>query len=67
MAVAALINRLLGTNYGFLCAPPPTRSIADTLGPWPWYLLGFVVLGIVSYSLLYLPFYLIRKFGRRTA
>ena len=67
MAAAAGVNRILGTNYGFLCAPPPTRSLVDALGPWPWYLLGFLILAIVSYSLLYLPFYFIRKFGRRTA
>jgi hypothetical integral membrane protein (TIGR02206 family) len=67
MAAAALVNLFLGTNYGFLCAPPPTRSLVDALGPWPWYLIGFIVLGIVCFSLLYLPFYLIRKFGRRNA
>lgn len=65
MAVAAAANHLLGTNYGFLAGPPPTRSLIDWLGPWPWYLLSLVALGSALYLLLYAPFFLLQRRGRR--
>lgn len=43
-------------NYGFLCAKPPTASLLDALGDWPWYLLWLVGVAAVFFSLLNLPF-----------
>jgi hypothetical integral membrane protein (TIGR02206 family) len=43
-------------NYGFLCAKPPTASLLDALGDWPWYLLWLVAVAAVFFSLLNLPF-----------
>lgn len=56
-----LINALLGTNYAFLCRKPEQASLMDHLGPWPWYIGGLVLLALVSYSLLHLPFVLRRR------
>jgi len=44
------------TDYMFLRAKPPTPSLLDFLGPWPWYIFvgEFVELGL--FLLLYLPF-----------
>ncbi|MCA1713516.1 MAG: imidazolonepropionase [Actinobacteria bacterium] len=39
-------NAVAGTNYGFLNAKPPTGSLLDILGPWPWYLLTELCLGL---------------------
>ena len=50
------INSLLGTNYGFLCAKPPTTSLMDALGPWPWYVAALWLVALGIYTLLYLPF-----------
>jgi hypothetical integral membrane protein (TIGR02206 family) len=66
-AFAAVINWLLGTNYGFLCGPPARASVINLLGPWPWYILSFIPLALALYTLLYAPFYLRMKFGRRNA
>jgi hypothetical integral membrane protein (TIGR02206 family) len=55
-AVIAVFNYALGTNYAFQCAKPVHASLFDQLGPWPWYNLSTIGLGLVFYSLLYLPF-----------
>ena len=52
----SLVNAALGVNYGFLCAKPPTASLMDWLGPWPWYVGSLWLLGLVLYLLLDLPF-----------
>jgi hypothetical integral membrane protein (TIGR02206 family) len=55
-AVIAVLNYALGVNYAFQCAKPVHASLFDQLGPWPWYNLSTIGLGLVFYSLLYLPF-----------
>lgn len=55
-ALAAVVNLALGTNYAFQCTKPPQASLFDQLGPWPWYNLSAIGLGVVFYSVLYLPF-----------
>ncbi len=32
-------------------------SLLDVLGPWPWYLIPVVLLGILNVLLLYAPFW----------
>ncbi len=55
--LVSLLNALLGTNYGFVCDPPPVPSLIDYLGPWPWYVPALLALGAVFYTLLDLPFW----------
>lgn len=55
-AVAAVVNGALKTNYAFQCEKPAQASLFDHLGPWPWYNLSAIGLGVVFYSVLYLPF-----------
>jgi hypothetical integral membrane protein (TIGR02206 family) len=54
--LVGVINALLGTNYGFVCAKPPTVSLMDALGPWPWYVLALWLIALCIYTVLYLPF-----------
>ncbi len=52
----AVVNSLIGSNYGYTHGKLPTPSLLDVLGPHPWYLLWMEVLGIVLCLLMYLPF-----------
>jgi hypothetical integral membrane protein (TIGR02206 family) len=55
-AAAGGVNAATGSNYGFLCRKPPTASLLDVLGPWPWYLGSLVIIALVLFTLLDLPF-----------
>ncbi|MCB1277627.1 TIGR02206 family membrane protein [Prosthecobacter sp.] len=55
-AGVAVVNAALRTNYAFQCVKPVQASLFDQLGPWPWYNLSTIGLGVVFYSVLYLPF-----------
>lgn len=59
-ACVGVVNAVFGSNYAFLCAKPAQASLMDALGPWPWYIGSLVLLCGVFYSVLYLPFWLIR-------
>lgn len=55
-AVIAVVNYALGTNYAFQCAKPVQASLFDQLHPWPWYNFETILIGLLFYYLLYLPF-----------
>ncbi len=63
--VTAVIDRLLGCNYGYLLAKPVQASLFDYLGPWPWYLLTLEALSFAFFLLYYAPFALLDRFRRR--
>ena len=62
LLAVGLIDWIFGWNYGFLCGKPPTASLFDALGPWPWYLLSVQALAIGMFFFLYAPFW---GMGRR--
>lgn len=61
------LNLLLGSNYLFIARRPDFPSLIDELGPWPWYVLGLIAVGVASLLVLYLPFALKDWCGRARA
>jgi hypothetical integral membrane protein (TIGR02206 family) len=49
------LNLLLGSNYVYVLDKPPTASVLDYFGPWPWYLLVVEGLALVLFWILYQP------------
>ncbi|MDH3645698.1 MAG: TIGR02206 family membrane protein [Gammaproteobacteria bacterium] len=56
LGVIAVVNILLNTNYLYLRHKPQQASLIDYLGPWPWYILSLILVGIVICLVLYLPY-----------
>ena len=55
-AAAATANLLTGGNYMWLREKPEAGSLLDLMGPWPWYILGAGLLGLLLFWLLDLPY-----------
>lgn len=65
LAVAALVDWLLGVNYGFLRAKPAGQNLLTVMSPWPWYIPELVAAGMVFVLLYYAPFALVDAFRRK--
>ncbi|MDE3200487.1 MAG: TIGR02206 family membrane protein [Acidobacteriota bacterium] len=63
-AVVGLFDYFFGTNYMFLRAKPPTASLLDVLGHWPWYIFACEAVAYGLFFLLYLP---VRQTNSRNA
>jgi hypothetical integral membrane protein (TIGR02206 family) len=60
LGIIAVFNLLVNGNYLFICRPPDTPTIIDFLvkifGPWPWYVIGLEIIGVISLLVYYSPF-----------
>lgn len=54
-------NAVLGTNYMYMTHKPPTPTLLDVFGPWPWYILVCEGAALVLFLLSYLP---VARMGR---
>ena len=51
-----LINWMVGGNYFYLAHKPDADTLLNVLGPWPLYIIPLVMIGILIFGILYLPF-----------
>lgn len=54
-AALGVLNAITGANYMYLSRKPESRSLLDSLGPWPFYLLPATALTLGLFWLLWLP------------
>jgi hypothetical integral membrane protein (TIGR02206 family) len=66
LAAVGVVDAITGGNYDFLRFPSP-GSIQSLLGPWPWYILGTTVVGLVLFAVLDAPFWPERRRAKRQA
>lgn len=55
VAFVMIINLVLDSNYVYVLHKPPTASVLDFLGPWPWYVLVCELGGLLIFFLAWLP------------
>lgn len=67
MLLVGLLNWVIGSNYLFIAHKPETPSLIDMLGPWPWYILGLELIGVLMVLILYVPFFIKDRFNLRRA
>ncbi|MDR7002834.1 TIGR02206 family membrane protein [Neobacillus niacini] len=65
-AVVFALNKLLGANYLYTMKKPESASLLDYLGPWPWYLLSLELVMILSFYILYSPFWIKRRYQHKS-
>lgn len=58
VACVGLIDSVTGTNYMYLRAKPPSPTLLDIMGPWPWYIGGAAVIALVLFAALEAPLHL---------
>ncbi|MDR7077634.1 putative integral membrane protein (TIGR02206 family) [Neobacillus niacini] len=60
-----LLNYFIEGNYMYISKKPVNPSILDYLGPWPLYILPLEVIAFITFLILYVPFWLFDRFGKR--
>lgn len=60
--IVFLLNKWLGANYLYIMKKPKSSSLLDYLGQWPWYLLSIELVMVLSFYILYSPFWIKRNY-----
>lgn len=62
-----IVNFLIEGNYMYISEKPVNPSLIDYLGPWPWYILSLELITLLTFSILYLPFWVMNKKNNQKA
>jgi hypothetical integral membrane protein (TIGR02206 family) len=60
-AFVGLLDLVTGADYMYLRAKPPSATLLDVMGPWPWYIAVAAVVGLALFFILDAPFRLLRR------
>lgn len=55
------INTYLGSNYMYMQSKPDGKTLYNVLWDWPQYIIQLEFIALILFSLIYLPFYILRK------
>jgi len=55
-ALVGVVDAATGANYMYLRSKPPSPTLLDVLGPWPWYILSATLIAVILFALLDAPF-----------
>lgn len=56
LVLSLIVNFILKSNYMYSSAKPPSGSLLDYMGPWPWYLITGQALAIGLCGIAIVPF-----------
>ncbi len=59
------VNALLDTNFLFISEKPEADSLVSLMGPWPGYVVGMEIAGIIIFFLLYSPYFIADALRKR--
>ena len=55
-ALVGFVDAVTGADYMYLRSKPPSATLLDFLGPWPWYILSAAVIAACLFAILDAPF-----------
>src|SRR5438128_3332283 len=55
-ALVGFVDAVTGADYMYLRSKPPSATLLDFLGPWPWYILAAPVIAACLFAILDAPF-----------
>ncbi len=67
LVVAAIVNYMLDANYFWICGKPPSASILDYLGPWPYYVFFAEFVALANFVAAYIPWWIMDALNKKTA
>jgi hypothetical integral membrane protein (TIGR02206 family) len=63
--VVAVVDLVSGENYLYLRHKPPSPTLVDALGPWPFYVASGVAVALASFAIVNVPFVIARRVAAR--
>jgi hypothetical integral membrane protein (TIGR02206 family) len=65
LVIAAIVNYLLDANYFWICGKPPSASILDYFGPWPYYVFFAEFVALANFVAAYIPWWIIDAINKK--